>query len=138
MATSPAFRCSDHRVRATAPVEAARRAVRIRLLAARARDVGVAIGAAGGAFEASRLEHVDAEPASFVDERLSERHADLLFTIVCEGRQAYVYVLLEHQSTSDPLMAFHLLRYLVRIWEAFLVERPKSKRPRAIVPMVDR
>ena len=42
------------------------------------------------------------EPASFVDEQLRGRHADLLFSVRCEGLPAYVYVLFEHQSTSDP------------------------------------
>ena len=79
---------------------------------------------------------LELQPASFVDERLSGRQADLLFAIRCEGRPAYLYVLLEHQSTTDPLMAFRLLRYLVRIWEAFLVEHPDSERLPAIVPVV--
>src|SRR5690606_3432040 len=67
-------------------------------------------------------------PSSFVDERLGERQADLLFSIGCDGRQSYVYVLLEHQSTSDTLMAVRVLRYLVRIWDAFLAEHPHSER----------
>jgi predicted transposase/invertase (TIGR01784 family) len=57
---------------------------------------------------------LELQPASFVDERLSGRQADLLFTVRYEERPAYVYVLLEHQSTCDPLMAFRLLRYLER------------------------
>lgn len=60
----------------------------------------------------------------------------MLFTIQCDGRQAYVYVLLEHQSTSDPLMAFRVLRYIVRIWDAFLAEHPRSERLPAILPVV--
>jgi predicted transposase YdaD len=31
-----------------------------------------------------------------------------------------VYVLLEHQSSPDGLMAFRMLRYVVRIWDEFL------------------
>jgi predicted transposase YdaD len=79
---------------------------------------------------------LELRPASFVDERLSGRQADLLFSVRCEVRQVYLYVLLEHQSTSEPLMAFRLLRYLVRIWEAFLIEHPESERLPAVVPVV--
>ena len=79
---------------------------------------------------------LELQPTSFVDERLSGRHADLLFTIRCQGRKTYIYVLLEHQSTPDALMAFQLLRYLVRIWEAFLVEHPEGERLPAIIPVV--
>src|SRR5690606_8930501 len=54
------------------------------------------------------------QPSSFVDERLKGRQADLLFSVECDGQPAYVYVLLEHQSTSDPIMAFRMLRYVMR------------------------
>jgi hypothetical protein len=79
------------------------------------------------------------EPASFVDEQLRGRHADLLFSVRCEGLPAYVYLLFEHQSTSDPLMAFRLLRYLVRIWDDVLSTGAltgASDRLPAIVPVV--
>lgn len=58
-------------------------------------------------------------PASFADERLAKRHADLLFTVQCAGRETFLYVLLEHQSGVDTLMAFRVLVYVVRIWERF-------------------
>ena len=79
---------------------------------------------------------LELQPASFVDERLSGREADLLFTVRCNGQAACLYVLFEHQSTNDPLMAFRLLRYLVRIWEAALVEEPDRQRLPAIIPVV--
>lgn len=79
---------------------------------------------------------LELQPASFVDERLGERQADLLFSVRCDGRPAFVYVLLEHQSTSDPLMAFRVLRYVVRIWDAFLGEHPDSVRLPAVLPVV--
>ena len=46
----------------------------------------------------------------------SGRHTDLLFSVAWRGGgEALVYLLFEHQSTSDGLMAFRILRYLVRI-----------------------
>jgi predicted transposase/invertase (TIGR01784 family) len=56
---------------------------------------------------------------NFVDPVLRERYTDVLFSVAWRGGgDALVYVLFEHQSTSDPWMAFRLLRYLVRIWSA--------------------
>jgi predicted transposase/invertase (TIGR01784 family) len=75
-------------------------------------------------------------PASFVDEHLSARHADLLFAVPYEGREAFLYVLLEHQSSNDPLMAFRLLRYVVRIWESFLAAHPDARALPAVLPVV--
>ena len=49
-------------------------------------------------------------PGSFVDESLRWRHSDQLFTAPLDGRDAFIYVLIEHQSSDDPLMAYRMLR----------------------------
>ena len=65
-------------------------------------------------------------PESFVDEALKWRHSDLLFTAPLDGRDVYVYVLVEHQSSDDPLMAFRMLRYVTRIWDQHLRDHPRA------------
>src|SRR4051812_37228326 len=67
-------------------------------------------------------------PGSFVDEALSARHADLLFSAPLSGRPAFLYLLFEHKSSPEALTAFQLLRYEVRIWEEFLKGKPKAQR----------
>jgi predicted transposase YdaD len=73
---------------------------------------------------------------SYVDQALRARHSDLLFSVTCDGAEVLVYLLLEHQSTDDPLMAFRVLVYLVRIWEEVLRAKPGTARLPAIVPLV--
>jgi predicted transposase/invertase (TIGR01784 family) len=73
---------------------------------------------------------------SFVDETLQWRHSDLLFTVPLDGREAFIYVLIEHQSSEDPLMPFRLLRYVVRIWDRYLSEHPGTTRLPAVIPLV--
>ncbi|MBC7975864.1 MAG: Rpn family recombination-promoting nuclease/putative transposase, partial [Myxococcales bacterium] len=74
---------------------------------------------------------------SFVDPALSERHTDLLFSVAWRtGGEALVYLLFEHQSTSDPRMAFRLLRYLIRIWERWLADHPRAQQLPVVVPVV--
>jgi predicted transposase YdaD len=75
-------------------------------------------------------------PGSFVDEALKERWSDLLFSASLEGRPVLLYVLWEHQSTVDELMAYRLLRYLVRIWDSWLKDHPNARRIPPIVPVV--
>jgi predicted transposase/invertase (TIGR01784 family) len=65
---------------------------------------------------------------AYVDEDLRHSHSDLLFSARCEGASVLLYLLFEHQSTHDPLMAYRLLRYMVRIWEAVLAEDPARAR----------
>ena len=78
-------------------------------------------------------------PASFVDAELAHRHADLLFRVPIRdrpGKAAYVYVLLEHQSEPDHLMAWRVFGYLHRIWAAILREEPHRKSLPPIVTVV--
>ncbi len=73
---------------------------------------------------------------SFVDPDLREHFTDLLYqTCLQDGQDAYLYVLFEHKSHPEPLVAFQLLRYLVRIWEQVLKQGPVSHLP-PIVPVV--
>ncbi len=75
-------------------------------------------------------------PGSFVDEALRWRHSDVLFTAPLDAHDAFVYVLIEHQSSDDPLMAFRVLRYITRIWDAYEREHPKARRLPAVIPLV--
>jgi hypothetical protein len=84
------------------------------------------------------------EPASlgvvasgFVDDELRSSHSDLLLKAsLVDGPDVLVYVLIEHQRTTDPLMPYRLLRYIVRAWEAWLRENDGAKRLPAVIPLV--
>jgi putative YhgA-like transposase len=82
------------------------------------------------------LDRLTRVSGSFVDATLRWRHSDLLFTVPLRGREAFVYVLVEHQSGTDPLMPFRMLRYVVRIWDRYLTEHPEATRLPAVIPLV--
>ena len=86
---------------------------------------------------------------SFVSDTLQELESDLVFSVPfqdtsdTEGAdELLVYILIEHQSTIDPMMAFRLLFYMCQIWETQRREleesgKPKSEwRLRPILPIV--
>ena len=87
--------------------------------------------------EAIAWETMSGERGSFVDRDLAEQHSDLLFSVeIANGQdEAYLYLLLEHQSTDDVGMPLRMLTYLVRVWERFRKERPHDALP-PIVPVV--
>jgi predicted transposase YdaD len=66
------------------------------------------------------------EAGSFVDETLRDRHSDLLFSVSASSRRVLLYLLFEHQSTVDPLMAYRLLVYMMRIWGKYLADHPRT------------
>ncbi len=77
------------------------------------------------------------QPGSFVDPDLVGRHTDLLFQVgVVGGGSVQLFFLFEHQSTVDPLMAFRVGRYMVRIWERWLDTNKGARVLPAIIPIV--
>jgi predicted transposase YdaD len=72
----------------------------------------------------------------FFDKESAWRHKDLLFRASLAGREAYIYLLLEHQRTSESQIAVQLLGYLARIWEKVLINKPKTKEIPPVIPLV--
>ena len=78
------------------------------------------------------------QSASFIDDRLRDSESDLLYAIrrKADGAPAWLYVLLEHQSTPDPWLRLRLLKYSIRIWERDRRRYPHEEQLRPIVPLV--
>lgn len=73
---------------------------------------------------------------SFVDRHLRQHASDLLYQVrFRDGREGLVYILFEHKSYQDPLAAFQLLRYMVRIWE-HEQQRARGSTLLPIIPLV--
>ena len=56
----------------------------------------------------------------FIQKDLSYLASDVLYSTKVNGKDAYIYVLWEHQSSSDPLMAFRVLVYTIQIMQKHL------------------
>lgn len=73
---------------------------------------------------------------SYVDEALRARHSDLLFSVRVNGKEVLLYLLFEHQSTTDPWMAFRFYVYMGRIWERWRAQHPDAETLPLIAPLV--
>lgn len=75
---------------------------------------------------------------SFIDEALRQSQSDRLFEATLkDGRDALIYVLLEHKSYPDPDTPLQILRYMVRIWTARVGRgETESRVLPAIIPLV--
>lgn len=76
------------------------------------------------------------QPCSFISQQLRSRFSDVLLRTRLDGHHAFVYILIEHQSRPDRLMAFRMLEYMVGIWSRHLEDNPNSKALPAIIPLV--
>jgi predicted transposase/invertase (TIGR01784 family) len=75
---------------------------------------------------------------SFIDKRLKNYFADLLYEIKLKSSQksALIYILFEHKYWPDWWVCLQLLKYMVRIWELFLKQNKDAKYLPVIFPLV--
>lgn len=66
-------------------------------------------------------------PNTYVDITLSDSASDVLYQVSIAEKQAYLYLLCEHQSSVDPLMPFRLWQYIVGIWSDHIKQSKKKK-----------
>ncbi len=70
------------------------------------------------------------ENDSFIEEDFQTAFTDVLYQVKLKQQygkeQIFLYILSEHQSTPDPLMAFRLWYYRCKIWDRFLKQIPKK------------
>src|SRR3954464_1795657 len=74
---------------------------------------------------------------AFIDVARVAHHSDLLFSARLRASEtAWLYLLLEHQSTGDPAMPLRGLSYQVRIWERSRKDQPLGWLPPVIAVVV--
>ncbi|WP_425360049.1 Rpn family recombination-promoting nuclease/putative transposase [Candidatus Tisiphia endosymbiont of Ceraclea dissimilis] len=76
------------------------------------------------------------EKDSFIEPDLSETISDVLFSVKFNDQDGYIFLLLEHQSTVDKMMAFRLFKYMINICDRYLTTNPKAKRLPLIYPLI--
>ncbi len=76
------------------------------------------------------------QPRSHINEVRKEAIVDLLYkTKLQDGEEAYLYLIVEHQSSADELMAFRILKYTCNIMEDHL-QKTKTKKLPLVYPLV--
>ncbi|HGJ5854332.1 Rpn family recombination-promoting nuclease/putative transposase [Arsenophonus nasoniae] len=57
------------------------------------------------------LDSLKVESGSFIDADMKNYQSDILYSVNTKKGNGYIYVLIEHQSTPDKLIAWRLMRY---------------------------
>jgi predicted transposase/invertase (TIGR01784 family) len=63
---------------------------------------------------------------SFVTEELKQFHSDVIYKCTIDNKEAYVYVLVEHQSTPEELLPLRILEYSVLLMKQHISEGNKK------------
>jgi hypothetical protein len=82
------------------------------------------------------LDRLEVMPGSFVDEELRQQHTDVLLSTPIDGDDTFLYLVMEHQSTPDLMMAWRMLCYLVGVIRRYLDERPDATQLPVVLPVV--
>lgn len=86
-------------------------------------------------YQLINLKKLELQPRSFINDLRQETTVDVLFKTEVKGHEAYLYLLLEHQSKPDKLMPFRMLKYLCNIIDQHLKTHKTQKIP-MIYPIV--
>lgn len=95
------------------------------------------------------LNSVTIEKESFVTEDLRKRLSDVVYSVSLkrdnvkdsttdsvDNEKAYIYVLIEHQSSSDYWIAFRLWQYMLLLCERHKDANKKNKQKRGKLPLI--
>jgi len=64
------------------------------------------------------LNSIHVEPGAYVEDTLQKRESDIVYKLKTkDNKDAFVFVLCEHQSSNDPTIAFRLWKYTLLLLE---------------------
>ncbi len=82
------------------------------------------------------LNSLEIRNGSYVDEKLRDRHSDIVYRTKIGETEAFLYLLFEHQSAPDRFFLFRLLCYMVNLWREYLDQNPKAKTLPVVIPLL--
>ena len=65
---------------------------------------------------------IEVLPTEYIDLIGANRENDIVYRIKLDDEEAFVFIMLEHQSKTDFLMPFRLLEYMTRLWRVYIDE----------------
>src|SRR6056297_831667 len=72
---------------------------------------------------------------SFVTDEFKEKESDMIYRVQINGKDTYIYLLIEFQSTVDRFMPLRMLRYITEFYE-YLVKSQKMKQLPSVFPLL--
>ncbi|WP_041401175.1 Rpn family recombination-promoting nuclease/putative transposase [Salinispira pacifica] len=81
------------------------------------------------------VDDVELVDKSFVSEELLDRESDIIYKVTLPGREVYVYVLLEFQSTPDKTIPVRMLLYILQLYDQLFRSSTKGLLP-AVFPVL--
>jgi predicted transposase YdaD len=84
-------------------------------------------GFVGTLSEEVDLSTLERHDGTFVNERWQDRESDVIWRLRWQGRDLYIYLLIEFQSSIDSEMLLRLLEYQVALWRELRKTAPEGE-----------
>ena len=81
------------------------------------------------------VDDVELVDKTFVSDELLDRESDIIYKVNLPGREVYVYVLLEFQSTPDKTIPVRMLLYILQLYDQLFRSSTKGLLP-AVFPVL--
>ncbi len=81
------------------------------------------------------LDHLILQPRSYIDDVRKESTVDMLYKTLMNEEEAYLYLIVEHQSSPDELMPFRMLKYTCNVMDHHIKTSKQKKLP-LVYPLV--
>ncbi len=81
------------------------------------------VGSLSEEVDCSTLERVN---STFITQRWQDRESDVIWRLRWQGRDLYIYLLIEFQSSIDRDMVLRLLEYQVALWRELRKTQPEG------------
>lgn len=78
---------------------------------------------------------LELQPDSFIDDGLRLKVVDLLYKVNFNGKTGYLYILIEHTSTSQKLLPFRMFKYALAIMEKHMERTGDTTLP-LVLPLI--
>ncbi len=73
---------------------------------------------------------------TFITPELQERFSDIVYAIRIRRKAAFIYLLLEHQSSPECLMPLRFYHYMGGVWELYLKQNSDESKLPGIIPIL--
>jgi hypothetical protein len=81
----------------------------------------------------STLDRLD---KSFITDEFKSKESDIIYRINFRGKDIYIYLLIEFQSTVDQYLAIRILRYMMEFYEFLIQSRKIDKKEKSRKPLI--
>lgn len=86
--------------------------------------------------QAIQWDSLELQASTYSDILRSETISDIVFKVLLQEKESFLHLMVEHQSTPDPLMAFRAENYRSNLLAQYIKQHPETKTIPLVITLV--